>query len=105
MSNYPEKMAVTALAQNVINTRFEDIDKDTIENTKNRILDVIGCAIGGANAPRNSALVDMIKDWGGKKESTIIAHGLKAPAPEAAWANAILMPFLRLGAAGYHCRR
>jgi 2-methylcitrate dehydratase len=90
VSNNGEKLAVEALAQNVVNTRFEDIDKDTVENTKNRILDVIGCAIGGANAPKNSALVDMIKTWGGRKEATIIAHGLKVPAPDAAWVNAIL---------------
>ena len=90
MGNAEGKTAVEALADNVLNTRFEDIDQATIENTKKRILDVIGCAIGGARAPNNSALINLVKGWGGKKEATILAYGIKAPIPDVAWANAIL---------------
>jgi 2-methylcitrate dehydratase PrpD len=84
------EIAVEALARNVLKTRFEDIDPATVDNTKKRILDVIGCAIGGAAAPGNAAMVDLLKGWGGKKEATILACGVKAPAHEVAWANAIL---------------
>jgi 2-methylcitrate dehydratase PrpD len=81
---------VGAFAENVLQTRFEDIAPAILENTKKRVLDVIGCAIGGAAAPGNDALVELVKGWGGKEEATILAYGLKAPAQEAAWANAIL---------------
>jgi 2-methylcitrate dehydratase PrpD len=84
------KAVVAALAENVLKTRFEDIDTASVENTKKRILDVIGCAIGGAAAPGNAAMIDLVRDWGGKKEATILAFGVKAPAQDAAWANAIL---------------
>src|SRR4030042_3397793 len=84
------KAVVEALAENVLKTRCEDIDPATVDNTKKRSLDVIGCAIGGAAAPGNDALVDMVRGWGGKKEATILACGIKAPAQDAAWANAIL---------------
>jgi 2-methylcitrate dehydratase PrpD len=91
MADLPDgKAVVGALTENVLKTRFEDIDPATIENTKKRILDVIGCAIGGAAAPGNAAMIDLLKGWGGKKEATILAYGIKAPAHEVAWANAIL---------------
>ncbi len=84
------KAVVAALSENVLETRFEDIDPAVVENTKKRILDVIGCAIGGAAASGNDALIELIKSWGGKKEASILAYGVKAPAQDAAWANAIL---------------
>jgi 2-methylcitrate dehydratase PrpD len=90
MGNTEGERAVEALVDNVLKTRFEDIDQATIENTKNRILDVIGCAIGGARAHNNSALVNLVKKWGGKKEATILTYGVKAPVPDVAWANSIL---------------
>ena len=90
MNSVNGKMIIDALAENVLKTRFEDIDSSTVENTKKRILDVIGCAIGGAKAPGNDGLVGLVKSWGGKKEATILAYGVKAASPDVAWANAIL---------------
>jgi 2-methylcitrate dehydratase PrpD len=84
------KAVVAALAENVLKTRFEDIDPAIIDNTRKRVLDVIGCAIGGAAAPGNDALIALVKGWGGKKEATVLAYGIKAPAQDAAWVNAIL---------------
>jgi len=84
------KAVVAALAENVLKTRFEDIDPATVENAKKRVLDVIGCAVGGAAASGNAAMVDLVKGWGGKKEATILGYGVRAPAHEVAWANAIL---------------
>jgi 2-methylcitrate dehydratase PrpD len=82
--------AIEALAANVLETRFEDFDPVTVKNARNRIIDVMGCAIGGAGAPGNQALVDLVKDWGGKQEATILVHGGKAPAHNAALVNAIM---------------
>lgn len=90
MEGVSARTAIEALAGNVLNTRFEDIDGETVENTKKRILDVIGCAIGGANAPNNSALIRLVKDWGGKKEAVILAHGIRVPACHAAMVNCIM---------------
>jgi len=84
------KAVVEAYVDNVLNTRFEDIEPAIVENTKQRVFDVIGCALGGAAAPGNRQFIGLIKGWGGKKEATILAYGLKAPAQDAAWANAIL---------------
>jgi 2-methylcitrate dehydratase PrpD len=76
-----------ALANNILDTRFEDIDKATIDNTRTRVLDTIGGAIGSATLPDIIALVKMVKSWGGKKEATIIGHGIQAPAHNVAFVN------------------
>lgn len=85
-----EKTAVEALSANVLNARFEDLDRETVEAAKNRIMDIIGCAIGSANDPGCPQLVNLAKDWGGKPESTIIASGVKGPAQIVAMVNAIM---------------
>jgi 2-methylcitrate dehydratase PrpD len=78
------------LIANVLETRFENFELATVEHAKNRITDVIGCLIGGANAPENLSLIDLIKDWGGKEEATILIHGGKAPAHNVAMVNSIM---------------
>jgi len=90
MNKARESTAIEALSANVLDTRFEDLDKVTIENAKNRIIDVVGCIIGGTNAAGNSAIVNLIKKWGGEKEATILGHGGKVPAHHAAMLNAIM---------------
>jgi 2-methylcitrate dehydratase PrpD len=81
---------IEAMSTNVANTRFENFDQATIELAKNRVIDVLGCLIGGANAPGNQALLKLVKEWGGKKESTILVHGGKVPAQTAAMLNTIM---------------
>ncbi len=76
-----------AISANILNTSFEDIDRETVDNTKTRILDIIGCAIGGAVLPDIVSLVKLVEDWGGKPEATIIGHGVKAPVQEVAFVN------------------
>ena len=39
---------VERLSANVLDTSFKDFDDETLENAKKRIIDVIGCLIGGA---------------------------------------------------------
>jgi hypothetical protein len=81
---------IEELTKNVLNTSFESFDKDVVEQAKNRILDVVGCAIGGANASGCGMIVDLVKRWGGEKESTIMVHGGKLPAQNAAMVNCIM---------------
>ena len=87
MDNTAGNKIVEALSENILNTRFEDIDRATVENTKTRIFDTIGCAIGGATLPDIVALVKMVEDWGGKKEASIFGYGVKAPIHHVALVN------------------
>jgi 2-methylcitrate dehydratase PrpD len=89
-ASYDGKAVLEAFTANVLNTRFEDIDQATIANEKYLILDMIGCAIGGAILPDMVAMVKMVEDWGGKKEATILGHGIKAPVHDVAFANCLM---------------
>lgn len=80
---------IEELSANVLNTRYENFDQETLDNAGLRMMDVIGCLIGGANADGNLALTNLVKDWGGKKESTICIYGGKAPAHNTAMLNSI----------------
>lgn len=91
MADKTQDTAVNALAENALKARFEDMDKDTIETIKGRVIDIVGCAIGGANASGNQGLIDLVKGWGGKGEATILVHGGKTPVQDAAMINAVLI--------------
>ena len=90
MGNNGQSTAMEKIVANVLETRFEDIDKDVLQNAKERIIDTVGCLIGGAGDPSNPELVKLMIDYGGKKESTILMYGGKVPAAHAAMVNSIL---------------
>ena len=87
--NIDGKTVTEALIANILNTRFEDIEDGVLDNTKRRILDMIGCIIGGAKCDGNPELAKLVKDWGGKKEATIPGFGGKGPAHDVAMINCI----------------
>lgn len=84
-STYIEK-----LSENILETSFENFNQSTLQNVKDRILDVVGCMIGGAYATGNLALIDLVKGWGGREEATILVNGGKAPAYHVAMVNSIM---------------
>ncbi len=53
MDNPEELQIIEAISANALDSRFKDLDQETIENAKLRILDVIGDIIGGIKAPGN----------------------------------------------------
>jgi len=82
--------AVTeALIANILNTRFEDIGREVIDNTKRRILDMIGDAIAGAKGDGNPGLAELVGGWGGKKEATMLGWGYQGPVSDIAFVNCI----------------
>jgi 2-methylcitrate dehydratase PrpD len=78
------------LVNNIVETRFENLSREVIERAKEEVMDVIGCAVGGANATGCPMILDLVREWGGSEEATILAHGVKAPAHNVALANAVM---------------
>lgn len=76
------------LAENVIDAKFESLPKEAVEATKSSILDTLGVLIAGASECDRE--VGLVREWGGKEESTILVYGDKVPAANAAWANSIM---------------
>jgi 2-methylcitrate dehydratase PrpD len=90
MNATTKRPPIEELIANVLETRFENFDPLTVEHAKNRMIDVIGCLIGGANGHGNLPLIKLIKDWGGSEEATILIHGGKAPVCNVAMVNSIM---------------
>src|SRR3989304_319954 len=64
MGNVDGRAIIAAWSENVLRTRFEDLDPATVDNAKSRIIDTIGCAIGGAGLPENAPPPQLGPDWG-----------------------------------------
>ncbi|MBI4206145.1 MAG: MmgE/PrpD family protein [Betaproteobacteria bacterium] len=78
------------LAEYVSQTRFEDLPRQSVQIIKNVLLTVLGTTIAGASADGCQALVDQVREWGGKGEASILVYGGKAPAHAAALANSTM---------------
>ncbi len=78
------------MIQVILDTSFEDLDVATVQGARERIIDTIGCSIGGANAVGCQMLLGLLREWGGAQEATILAHGGKLPAHNAAMMNSIM---------------
>jgi 2-methylcitrate dehydratase PrpD len=78
------------IAEYIVRTGFESINAETIERSKWRILDAVGCLIAGANAPGCRMMIDLVTGWGGVGESTLLVHGIKGPAHNIAMVNSLM---------------
>ncbi|HEX2964638.1 MAG TPA: MmgE/PrpD family protein [Syntrophorhabdaceae bacterium] len=81
---------VAELIRNVLETPFERFAPDEVDRARVKLIDVIGCIIGGANAPGCSMLIDLVREWGGLQEGMILAHGIKVPMHNAALVNSVM---------------
>jgi 2-methylcitrate dehydratase PrpD len=75
----------------IMGGRFENLPKETVDIVKNIILTATGAAIAGARAEGCESVINQVKEWGGKEEATILIHGGKVPAYNAAFANSTLV--------------
>ena len=90
-----KKDVAWTLADTVVDTTYEDLPIETVEVTKKSILDTLGViAAASGISPECRLLVDLIKDAGGKEESTIIGLGGRVPAWMAAFANGAMGHYL-----------
>jgi 2-methylcitrate dehydratase PrpD len=89
MPEREEKTAIQLIAENAVAARFGDLSEWNIRCTKDRIVDLTGCIIGGATAAGNAGLVKIVRDWGGKPEAPVFIHGGRVPLGNAAMVNCI----------------
>jgi 2-methylcitrate dehydratase PrpD len=80
--------AIQLFAQQFAGTRYEDLPADVVEVTKKEVLDLFAVALAGHNYPGVKQVVELVREWGGKPESSLLYFRQKVPAPMAAWANA-----------------
>jgi 2-methylcitrate dehydratase PrpD len=61
-------------------SRFKDLPPKVVDYAKILILDTLGVIIAGSSAKGIGTFADLLKDWGGKPESTVFIYGDKVPA-------------------------
>jgi 2-methylcitrate dehydratase PrpD len=83
--------AISDIVKHLTSTRYEDIPAAAVESAKREVLDSLATALGGSSKEGIGELVDMVKEWGGSGQSTVIAHGFKCPAPSAAQVNGTMI--------------
>ena len=72
----------------IANARYEDIPMDAIEAAKKSILDTVGVMMAATGVVAALRHVDeLVRDSGGRPESSILGFGGRAPAVMAAFAN------------------
>jgi len=83
--------AINDFVKHFTSTRYEDIPDAAVESAKREVLDSLATALGGSSKAGVGELVDMVKEWGGSEQSTVIAYGIKCPAPHAAQVNGTMI--------------
>ncbi len=83
--------AIFSFVKNFTGTRYGDIPGAAVAAVKKEVLDSLATALGGSSKEGIRELVDMVKEWGGREQSTVIAYGFKCPAPNAAQVNATMI--------------
>jgi 2-methylcitrate dehydratase PrpD len=78
------------IAENAAETEFPDLSGEVVEATKRYVFDVLVAIIAGSSASGVGEILEQVTDWGGKGESTILVHGTKVPAPQAALLNSVM---------------
>ncbi|MBI4321444.1 MAG: MmgE/PrpD family protein [Chloroflexi bacterium] len=80
--------AIFHLASNVVNTTYQDLPREVIEITKKSILDTVGVILAASGIGEGcQQIVELVKEDGGREESSILGFGGKVPACAAAFAN------------------
>lgn len=85
------------LVQWVEETKFEDLPIGVVESAKKLTIDALGVAIAGSNALGVNTVADLVLEWGGKGEASVLIRGGKVPAPNAGLVNCTMARALDFG--------
>ena len=64
--------------------KYEDLPNEAVAYVKIHILDTLGAIAAGSAAPASVKLARLVRQWGGRAESTVMIYGDKVPTPNAA---------------------
>lgn len=80
-----------AFADFVAGARFEDLPAEVVSKVKQVVLNDLGALVGGAAAEGCPELLELASRWGGREEATVLVHGTRLPAHNAALVNGAMM--------------
>jgi len=76
-----------ALAEFTAGLEYPRMPLHIRERTKMRVLDFLGVALAGSQIPSSRIMIEVVKELGGTKESTILGERMKVSCTHAALAN------------------
>lgn len=79
------------IAKIFLDSAYDELSPEVVEISKKQVLDGIAVALAGSNAEGVADLVEIVKEWGGSKQASIINYGIRVPAPHAAQINAAMI--------------
>ncbi len=83
---------VWTLARYVVRTGYNDLPANAVEATKKSVLDSLGVIVAASGiTPGLKGLAELVKNSGGREESTILGFGGRVPAWMAAFANGAMV--------------
>ncbi len=77
----------TVLARFACELSVRDLTAPVIAAAKANIFDTLACAVAGSGARGVAEARELVVEWGGAPQATILAFGHKVPAHHAAWVN------------------
>jgi 2-methylcitrate dehydratase PrpD len=78
------------LAEFICRTAYDDLPSKAVNVIRNQFLAVLGATIAGARAEGCETVAKIAKEIGGKEEASILMHGGKVPANQAAFVNGVM---------------
>ena len=80
--------AAERLAERIVGLEFGSLPRDVITMAKLSMLDQLGVQLIGSTMRWNNTIYEVVKEAGGRAEATVVNHGTRLPAHEAAFVNA-----------------
>ena len=81
------KRVAEIVAEFLVQEKFDDLPRETVEKAKEYVLDVIGCTIAASKQPQIKLLLEVLRAEGGKPHSSVFAQGFKTSVMNAAMLN------------------
>ncbi len=75
------------VAQHIVRCRYDDLSPEVVRAAKAHLLDTLGVAVGGSGRPGCGIVAELVAEWGGSPDSTVLVYGSKVPVVSAALAN------------------
>ena len=79
------------LVDHLVDTRYEDLDTETIRCCKQLIMDTLGVTFPGSRAPGCRETAALMKDWQSVRGASVLIDGFTLPPPLAALTNSTMM--------------
>ena len=83
--------AVRAFARHISATRFDHLPSEAVERAKTFLLDTVGVGLAGTSDANAARVLSAAAGWGEGQDASVWGHGVRLPAPSAAFVNAYLV--------------